>query len=87
MDTNTAARIGHTLTMAAAATVPVHQRPTSCHVCGSAAVGAGRPSCSHDYTNAEAFAQAAEHDRRTTVTYSSGARNAEANYVETTRGR
>lgn len=68
----------------ATAAVPVHQRPSSCHVCGAEASAAtGRPTCSHDWTNAEALAQAREHDRRAVVT-SSGA---EAVYVDGTRGR
>jgi hypothetical protein len=56
--------------------VPVHQRPTSCHVCGSAPRAEGeRPACSHDWTNAEAFAEARAHDARTVV------RSQEAAYV------
>lgn len=62
-------------------TVPVHQLPTSCHVCGQPASSTGRPACAHDWTNAEALAQADEHDRRTTVVYSSGATTLEAAYV------
>lgn len=66
------------------ATVPVHKLPTSCHVCGTPVPkreGATRPDCWHDLTNAEAMAAADEHDRRTTVVYSSGASTAEAAYV------
>lgn len=66
-------------------TVPVHQRPTSCFVCGAAADDTGRPPCSHDRTNAEAFAEADEHDRRVLAAggpvYSSGARTADAAFV------
>lgn len=67
-------------------TTPTHQLPTSCHVCGApAAPATGRPTCSHDWTNAEALAEAREHDRRVIAAggpvYSSGARNAEAAYV------
>lgn len=57
---------------------PVHQRPTSCHVCGTAPrLGATRPDCSHDLTNAEAFAAADEHDRQVRL-----ARTPEAAYVD-----
>lgn len=63
-------------------TIPVHQRPGSCHVCGApASSDTGRPACSHDWTNAEALADAREHDRRVTVRYSSGATSPEAAYV------
>lgn len=58
--------------------IPVHRRPTSCHVCGAGVPnreGATRPDCWHDLTNAEADAAAAEHDRKTIV------RNPEAAYV------
>lgn len=63
-----------------------HQRPTSCHVCGDpAAEDTGRPTCRHNYTNAEAFTEAREHDRRVIAAgspvYSNGARNAESAYV------
>jgi hypothetical protein len=71
-------------------TTPVHQLPTSCHVCGTPVPqreGATRPDCWHDFTNAEALAQADAHDRRTTVTYSSGATTAEGHYVDTVIGR
>lgn len=67
--------------------VPAHQLPTSCHVCGTVAGDTGRPTCSHDWTNAEALAEALEHDRRTVVTYSGGQHTAEAAYVDETRGR
>lgn len=65
-------------------TVPVHQLPTSCHVCGAAAADTGRPACTHDWTNAEALAEATEHDRRYLA---AGGRTTEARYVEQTRGR
>lgn len=68
--------------------VPAHQRPDSCHVCGSAATAStGRPACAHDWTNAEAYAEADARDRRTTVTYSGGQHTAEAVFVDETRGR
>ena len=57
-------------------TTPVHRRPSSCHVCGDGAKAeTGRPACAHDYTNAEADAQARAYDARATV------RNTEAAYV------
>lgn len=62
--------------MATVADLPVHQRPTSCHVCGRAPRdGEDRPACSHDWTNAEAFADADAHDARMVV------RSPEAAYV------
>jgi uncharacterized Zn finger protein (UPF0148 family) len=58
-------------------TLPVHQRPSSCYVCGTpAAETTGRPSCAHDWTNAEALAEAREHDRQVRL-----ARTPEAAYV------
>lgn len=66
------------------AAIPVHQLPTSCHVCGTAAGATGRPSCAHNWTNAEALAEAREHDRRYLA---AGGRTAEARYVDETRGR
>lgn len=78
--------------------IPVHQLPTSCHVCGrpeadhepritrsGSATGLGHPF----WSNADADAAAAEHDRRMIAAggplYSSGARTAEAHYVATER--
>lgn len=59
------------------ATVPTHKLPSSCHVCGTPTrEGADRPACSHNFTNAEAFAAANEHDRRVRL-----ARTPEAAYV------
>lgn len=67
---------------------PTHLLPTSCHVCGTPVPkreGATRPDCWHDLTNAEALAEAGEHDRRVRAAggpiYSSGARNPESAYV------
>jgi len=71
--------------------VPVHKRPSSCHVCGAPAVPdwerGSRPDCAHDWTNAEAEAEANAHDARVRPVYPSGATSAEAAYVERTRGR
>lgn len=71
-----------------------HQLPTSCHVCGAPVPpreGATRPDCWHDLTNAEALAEARDHDRRMVAAggpvYPSGARSPEAAYVDATRGR
>ena len=55
-------------------TTTTHHLPSSCHVCGTPVPnreGATRPDCWHDLTNAEAFAAADEHDRRTSVVYPS----------------
>lgn len=61
---------------------PPHKRPTSCHVCGRPPLkGQQRPACGHDYTNAEARAEAAAYDARV-VTYDPAAK-----YVDDTRGR
>lgn len=72
---------------------PEHQRPEACHICGRPEAEHGHPSgddrrgygqINHDFwSNADAFAAAAEYDRRTTVRYPSGATTAEAHAVET----
>lgn len=68
-------------------TVPVHRRSTSCFVCGAPADSATeRPACPHDWTNAEALADALAHDLRSTVVYSSGATSPDTHFVLTTRG-
>lgn len=73
-------------------TTPTHLLPTSCYVCGTPAPeGATRPDCRHNYTNAEARAEAREHDRRVIAAggpvYSTGARSAEAAFVDEWIGR
>lgn len=65
--------------------VPVHLLPSSCYVCGAEEGITGRPACAHDWTNAEALAEATAHDARTTVTYSDGTTNPEAHYVASVR--
>jgi len=65
------------------ATVPVHKRPTSCYVCGAAPRdGESRPPCHHNFTNAEARAEAAQMDRFHRVLYPNGQRTPEGAYVE-----
>lgn len=66
---------------------PVHLLPSSCHVCGAQEGITGRPACAHDWTNAEALADARAHDARTTVVYSSGETTPEGQFVAETRGR
>lgn len=73
-------------------TVPVHQRPDSCHVCGRPEAEHAHPSgdtrrgygqIGHTFwSNADAMAEAREHDRRTTFVYSNGATTPEAAFVE-----
>lgn len=63
------------------ATLAIHQLPTSCYVCGGAPrPGETRPSCEHNFTNAEAIAEADAIDARTPY-----AGVAEARYVRTHR--
>lgn len=61
-------------------TTPVHQLPTSCHVCGSAEPHPPTPL--HRFTtNAEVAAEAAAYDARVTHRYPDGTTNAAAHYV------
>jgi hypothetical protein len=68
---------------------PIHRRPTSCHVCGSANDhGARRSDQGHDFwSNAEAASYFAAEDRGRTFAYSSGETTVEGQFVATTRGR
>lgn len=66
----------------AATAVPAHQRPENCHVCG----GPEHDDTAHRFwSNADAMAEAAEHDRRTTVRYSNGEATPEGAYVAENR--
>lgn len=70
--------------MSTTKTVPVHQRSTSCFVCGAAEP---HPPTGHTFwSNADALADALAHDLRTTPVYSSGATSADTHFVLTTRG-
>jgi hypothetical protein len=81
------------MTSTTATSLPVHMRPESCHVCGGSEASharTDRPGSGALHTfwsNADALAEAREHDRRTVVTYSGGQHSAEAVYVDETRGR
>lgn len=64
---------------------PAHLLPTSCFICGGTE---DRHGTGHTFwSNADALAEARDHDRRATFTYSTGETTVEGQHVASTRGR